>query len=524
MPQALFTINLTNFIGGRNTTVSEPLVKENESADELNIKSRPLGVISRRDGSIRYYPDNFGNYPAVGTGLHKLYRARDANHITYVYVLPNLWAVAEDGTRTLIRNDFHGEFCEFASMKDQAYGTNYRDLPFRAFAGEIHDAELAWPAVPDYRTTGSASDGTSLATSVSDSGSKHSMGFSAYRFRAYFGKDLGESPFCRATQLATRIGVGAGIEIWFTAQAGFWGFNSGDPLAQNRVDLNLAGIVMPTGATKLRIYRTQVLSSLTGQGADFIPPLPSREQVINAPYYFLDEVDATGLGIYPDRKSDDDLGALADPDAIYHQYSRYVEEHNNRLFYANVNERWLDRATIRELDNDGHAETIGTEYKDFPMAPDFHATHVGVIFWYTVGPVAPCRVYFTNTLEPSRMEAFIDVRPEDGDQVTMIRSLGPILVVLKRRHIYAVTGEDFADFVVRLVDDSVGCVAPLSVAKYRGHLYFYSGESVYRTDGNSVVEVGQNIRTELRGAVRALKPFASAIVHEDDYLLSLRTL
>lgn len=533
MPGSLFTLNLKEFVGGRNTSVNELLIKDNQSADELNIKSRPVGALARRDGSIRHYPLNFGDYPAIPTGLHKLYRSRDTNHVEYVYVAPNLWAVYPSGVRAIVRNDFSGgTFCEFASMKDQAYGTNYADLPFRAFGTEIHDAELPVPIVPHYYISlpppvgGAGAYVEELATVAGtgielgkdpDPSSKIGVGAWSYRFRAYYGKDLGESAFGRWT----RYGLRAGIPNQEQIEETFW---YGEVVSATSVEdryaqlLALSDIVLPAGATKLRIYRTQKLIEIDDTyGVSLINSTMitrlSKEQILNQPYYLLDEVEPPLPAIYRDKKSDDDLGQLADQNPIRHQYARYVAEHNNRLFYANINERWSERATPKELDSDGLADTWGTD--------PIHQTSFGTIGWFTVGPIAPSRLYFTFPYEPSRMEAFIDVRPEDGDTIQNIVSLGPILVILKKRHVYALLGVDFNDFVVRLVDDTVGTIAPLSVQKHRGSVYFYSGLSVYRTDGGTVQEVGQNIRFELAAIPVASKPYASAGVHEDDYILAV---
>ncbi len=526
----LLVIRLEDFTGGRNTTVSEPRVAENESADELNIRSRPVGVIARRSGWQRYILDNFGNYPAVPTGLHKLYRSRDSDHVLYVYVPPNLWACYQDGSRQIVKNDFKANtFCDFATMKDMAYGTNYRDLPFRAWADQVKNAELTVPTVIPYywHYTDQAGQqfqfpenpygaGTQLA--YLDTEGKAPWGGVAYRFRAYYGKDLGESAWGRYFVPGLKAGVST-PQYWETFWYGEDSQVGSTPDPPHTILLGLADIALPAGAESLHIYRTQKLVDVPDTTVSDLVRCnrerPSREQIANAPYYFLDEVNPSDytLAAYRDAKSDDDLGELADPNPVLHQYARYVEEHHDRLFYAGINERWLDRLSKKELDNDGNANSYGNN--------TVHPSHEGTIFWYTEGPVAPNRLYCTYAYRPSAMEGFIDIAAEDGDVITAIKSLGPLLVIFKRRHIYTLLGVSFGDFVVRVAESNVGCIAPRSVAKHGDALIFYSGTDVYRFDGSQAVPIGTKVRLELQAIEPALKPLAAGVVYRDTYLLSI---
>lgn len=398
MKEAL-VIDIRDFTGGRNTTVSEPRLGENESPNELNVRSRPVGVLARRDGWQRYDPVPFGDYPSAPTGLYKLYRSRDTGHVLYVYVGTSLWARHEDGSHVLVKGDFQGNtYCEFATMKDMAYGTNFKDLPFRAWAGEVENAELPVPLVPHYYFQYTSllpigyfienPTGLDILVSVTGPPSKRGRGGHAYRFRAYFGKDLGESGWGVSPIAGQRGGVGSPMwwETCWYVETSAWG---PPPFPTTTVIMDLGtgspALTLPFGAESLRIYRTQSLVDISGPNfsqADLeaiAMERPSREQILNAPYYFLDEIKAADVAttVYRDVKSDDDLEELASQNPIFHQYAKFVEEHNDRLFYAGINERWLERATTKEIDNDGSSLTYGTD--------SLHPTMVGTMSWRMTG-------------------------------------------------------------------------------------------------------------------------------------------
>ena len=171
-------------LGGRNSTASEPLVKEDESPDDLNVETRPIGVLTKRAGFERYIPTNFGTAPSGVTGLHKLYRKALNDEYLLVFVGTNLYAVDVVGTRTTLKNDFTvNTFMDFATLKNLAYCTNFADLPQRTDGVTITEAELLRPDFPNqqYGPVGAAGSGDM------------DNGFYFYRARAFWGDDLGES-------------------------------------------------------------------------------------------------------------------------------------------------------------------------------------------------------------------------------------------------------------------------------------------------------------------------------------------
>ena len=91
--------------------------------------------------------------------------------------------------------------------------------------------------------------------------------------------------------------------------------------------------------------------------------------------------------------------------------------------------------------------------------------------------------------------SYVDLDPDDADEITSMILLGDYLVVFKAKKIFIVywVGGSLQFKESRRVA-SVGCVGPNAVVNHEGRLIFLSLEGVYVFDGTSVKELSRKIR------------------------------
>jgi hypothetical protein len=85
--------------------------------------------------------------------------------------------------------------------------------------------------------------------------------------------------------------------------------------------------------------------------------------------------------------------------------------------------------------------------------------------------------------------------PNDGDQITGLGKTGALLLVFKRRKVFAVY--DPSTGANRRISDSIGCVSHRSIAETPGGTFFLSESGVYRTNGSAVELVSDAITPTL---------------------------
>jgi hypothetical protein len=499
LEQQLYRIR--DFLGGRNSTFSEPLVAPNESTDDINCLFRPIGALTKRPGWVRYYNDSFG--AGVVRGLHKHYALKNDN-FTYVYVPSTLWSVTDAGVRVAVKNDFAIDtIMRFVSARDRTYGTNFKDLPIRT------DGTIAGTATAELEEPTIGEDGEVSRLVPQVNGPSNPI--YGYKFTAYYGPEFGESGYGQEEADLLKEGVltPAKQYVVWTTTAGDGTRGITNTYGVN-MDLTAPVVQLPPGAVALRIYRTQGIPVIDGSISG------SRPEVWWAPYYYLDEVRLADLVTpYRDNIPDQELGDISPIgplEPLHTPYARYITAHATRVFYANCTPRWLEQwKKVDFTDNAGSITDVSWE------------THRQAIYWLNTGPDQTSRVYWTQPNTPDNVEGFLDVFPQDGDVITGIISVGPNLLVLKRRHTYQILGYSPDDFEVRLVSQNVGCVAPRSIAimPHQESAIWLGDDAVYTFDGGAIRRVSDKIRADLLAIPRESKAMAVGVVHENRYHLSV---
>lgn len=110
--------------------------------------------------------------------------------------------------------------------------------------------------------------------------------------------------------------------------------------------------------------------------------------------------------------------------------------------------------------------------------------------------------------------------PNDGDYITGLGSVGPYLLVFKRKKVFVVYDLDTG--ANRRLSDNTGCAAPRSIVETPGGTFFLSlDRGVYVTDGNHLTLLSDVIRPTIDAIVPAQRANACAAFHNNHYYLSV---
>lgn len=158
-----------------------------------------------------------------------------------------------------------------------------------------------------------------------------------------------------------------------------------------------------------------------------------------------------------------------------------------------------------------------------------HKGRLWVLDLYGTFGSSVTRVYYSTTsLTWGTGDAGnIDINFGDGKPVVAAAVLSDLLIIFKQDSTWSINADssDPGDWVVRLLNPSVGCIARDSLQIIDGEVYFLSQRGVYHTDGITYTEISNNIRPSLLGGsflpgnASSYLFFASAYF-ENRYILS----
>lgn len=91
---------------------------------------------------------------------------------------------------------------------------------------------------------------------------------------------------------------------------------------------------------------------------------------------------------------------------------------------------------------------------------------------------------------------FIDIQPGDGQVITQVVVYNDSLFIFKDKSIWSMSAEGSPgpSWIARNVHPTIGAIGRSTVRIINGMLYFFSGETVYRSDGTTFEEIGQPLR------------------------------
>jgi hypothetical protein len=127
-------------------------------------------------------------------------------------------------------------------------------------------------------------------------------------------------------------------------------------------------------------------------------------------------------------------------------------------------------------------------------------------------PDEPTQLYFSDTNNPAYFPQVNTLRFDTGKQesITAIVRLNDYLVVFSKTLIHVLTGKTKDEFVVNLINDSIGCIAPRSAVLTGNVVTFLSEEgifqlrpSTFKLDQLNVRRVDGNIKSEIKKSSNA---------------------
>lgn len=98
----------------------------------------------------------------------------------------------------------------------------------------------------------------------------------------------------------------------------------------------------------------------------------------------------------------------------------------------------------------------------------------------------PSRVFISDLIDPEGWKAtsFIDIDPDNGQEITGMRLFGDQVIVFKEHSVYAIVGTSDLDFDVYPIDKQVGTTAPGSITNVGLSLFWFDPErGVFQFDG-----------------------------------------
>ena len=144
--------------------------------------------------------------------------------------------------------------------------------------------------------------------------------------------------------------------------------------------------------------------------------------------------------------------------------------------------------------------------------------------WMAGMSANPSRLQFSNLGDPRDWPAanVVDFDPNDGDVITGLGTVGPYLLVFKQRKTFLVYDLDTG--ANRPIGDNIGCIAHRSIKETpQGTFFLTLDQGVYKTDGNNVTRLSQNISPTVESIIEGQRLNAAAAYWNDHYYLSVCT-
>lgn len=444
--------HIEDFGGGLNQAVNAFQLKDNEWRELKNMQFDVLGSAGPR-GGIRKYDEGGGDHLGAGRrfpikGMHRHVRNDGTAELIiqgdqYVYNDNGTGAFAD---LTTITPGTDG-FVRFAQWGDTLYLSSsqyplvksYHKGDSTEVVNVIRPWEFSWT---DYIFWGYEAEGDLDTSKVY-----------YYRFTLEYrrgGQTVAESePISRTS--GPRFGVTPDYYQWDTSEMSSWS-NGGVRFVNFHSDFGGQGWDPTFPAVKLNIYRS----------IPYEPGDDGPDTTVNDPnFYYIGSIDVVDYNAAGNNGTvfTDDGKHLTTTQIKYNRTyppgSRFIVNHKNRMWYV---------SQVSDPDN--------------------------------VPALAPYRVFYSDFLEPEsvRYTSWIDVGKEDGEAITGAASWkNQFLTIWKPNSIWMVLGGDeelidpanqanvtgiLGDVELRMIDESVGCIAPQSIAYAEGGYIFLSNRGI----------------------------------------------
>jgi len=127
------------------------------------------------------------------------------------------------------------------------------------------------------------------------------------------------------------------------------------------------------------------------------------------------------------------------------------------------------------------------DYLWFTMAPKYLEVYNNQLFMAGFSG-APSTVYFSDIGEPEGIQptSFFEVRTNDADMVTGLKSYNSKLMVFKQFSFHEVSGDTVDNISVRQISDQYGCLNNRAIAVYEQYCNFLDPKGIIRYTGANI--------------------------------------
>lgn len=166
---------------------------------------------------------------------------------------------------------------------------------------------------------------------------------------------------------------------------------------------------------------------------------------------------------------------------------------------------------------DSNSATLSTEPPNdnlfFTLVPKYLELYNNQMFFAGASSQLST-VYFSDIGIPESIapEYFFEVRTNDGDRVTGMRSYQGFLLIFKERSCHILSGDNPDNFLLREISDQYGCISNRSIVTFEDRCFFLDRKGVVEYNGANIRVVSNAVENDfLRINLSAARENATAI-------------
>jgi hypothetical protein len=202
-------------------------------------------------------------------------------------------------------------------------------------------------------------------------------------------------------------------------------------------------------------------------------------------------------------------------------------------YYLLSNGTIADNSTLVLTDSDTDGELSATSYPATsatvkiatPPKGKLCLIHYNRLF-IANDPSAPSRLYYSDDGSPDYFlptDYYLEIRPDDGDQITFIKTFLGVLTVGKENSIQKVFTDGAspaADWSISNVFTREGCKAMYSAQDTPVGIIYLGSDGLYKFTGQYSTLLSNSVAPEIKDILESNRPYVWAVYHKNVYYLS----
>lgn len=132
-------------------------------------------------------------------------------------------------------------------------------------------------------------------------------------------------------------------------------------------------------------------------------------------------------------------------------------------------------------------------------------------------------LYYSKVALPEAFDAnfFEYINPNDGQEITALKSIGGVLIIFKTHSIWGLFGDDPNNWYLRNLDPQTGCAAARSIVTVEGKTYWWSEQGPWMwTEGSDPFPLGKELIQPTVSPEHLSAAYASEVVAAVDVVTS----